>query len=190
MTSNASTTRRPTWVGLASLVVAATGLVVVAHSALIGTGGGATFDRSHGVRVNVTTTGLGLPAVPGGEVTVPVTVSNAGATTLRYALTSTVTPATMAAGFELTVKSGVTACTATGFGATGTVVYDGPLGSPAGVKVLGDSTHGAQAGDLVLAPGAADVLCTQVILPVTAGNLVAGLSLPAESFTVNAEAAA
>lgn len=106
---------------------------------------------------------------PGDQVTAPITVSNVGTLDLRYAIKSTTTESVLAAVLDLTVKSGVSACTDAGFGLTGTVLY-GPndLGSTAGTNVVGNPATGAQAGDRALAASANEVLCFNVSLPLAA----------------------
>lgn len=124
---------------------------------------------------------------PGDQVTAPITVSNDGSLELRYAVTSTTTDNTLAAQLDLTIKSGVTACTNAGFGTDGTVLY-GPadLGSTAGVNVIGDPTQGDQSGDRTLASGASEVLCFNVSLPSSTGDTYQGLTTTA-TFTFEAE---
>lgn len=173
-------TRRPVWAGLGVLAMTMTGLIMVAQNVIAAPGVDPDVGRSRRIRVSMTATGLGLPTIPGGTVVSPVRVANAGATVLRYALSSTVTPATLAAGYRLVVKAGVKACTAAGFGASGTRLYAGPLGSATGARIVGDR---------LLAPGTSEVLCTQVTLPLTTGNELAGRTLTTELLTVNAEAA-
>src|SRR5439155_4042690 len=51
---------------------------------------------------------------PGDLVVAPITVSNTGTLGLKYALVSTTTEDTLAAALQLTVKTGVTTCTAAG----------------------------------------------------------------------------
>lgn len=125
--------------------------------------------------------------MPGDRVTNPLTVTNAGTGQLRYAVTSTTTENVLAAQLDLTIKTGVTACTNVGFSTTGTVVY-GPadLGSLAGVNVVGDPTQGAQAGDRTLNAAANEVLCFQVSLPLATGNTYQNVTTTA-TITFNAE---
>lgn len=108
---------------------------------------------------------------PGDKVTNPITVSNAGSLQLRYAVKSTTTEDVLAAQLDMTIKSGVTACTNAGFGADGTVLYGpGDLGSTTGVNAIGDPTQGAQAGDRALNASTNEGLCIQVSLPLSTGN--------------------
>lgn len=103
---------------------------------------------------------------PGDVATAPITVTNSGSLDLRYALSSAATGA-LAPALTGTVKTGVTDCSTTGFGSSGTVVAPATaLGSLA----VGDPAAGAQAGDRTLAPGASEVLCVQVALPVATGD--------------------
>ena len=115
--------------------------------------------------------------LPGDQVTAPITVTNAGANQLRYAITSTTTENTLAAQLDLTVKSGVTTCTNGGFGASGTVIYTtGDLGNTTAVNVVGDPAQGAQSGDRTLNGSANEVLCFNVSLPLATGNTYQGLT--------------
>jgi hypothetical protein len=124
----------------------------------------------------VTATGM----EPGDKVTAPLTVTNSGSQTLRYAIVSTTTENTLAAQLDLTVKTGVTSCTNGGFDSTGTVRSGpGDLGSTTGWAVLGSTTTGAQAGDRTLAGGAGETLCLQVSLPTTTSSAYQSLSTTA-----------
>lgn len=124
--------------------------------------------------------------MPGDQVTAPITVTNAGSSSLRYAITSTTTENPLAAQLDMTIKSGVTTCTNAGFSASGTVLYGpGDLGTMAGVNVVGDPAQGAQAGDRTLASGN-EVLCFNVSLPLSTGNAFASLSTTA-TFNFQAE---
>ncbi len=115
---------------------------------------------------------------PGDQVTAPITVTNGGSLALRYAITSTVTNADskgLGAQLQVTIKSGVTACTNAGFSASGTIINNsgaaGPLGSLTGpLNLVGDPTTGAQTGDRALASSASEVLCFNVSLPSSTGN--------------------
>jgi len=124
---------------------------------------------------------------PGDVVTNPLTVSNDGSLQLRYAVTSTTTEDTLAAQLDMTIKTGVTACTNEGFDTDGTVVY-GPddLGSTTGVNVIGDPTQGAQSGDRTLNASASEDLCFQVSLPLSTGNSYESLNTTA-TFEFNSE---
>ncbi len=118
--------------------------------------------------------------LPGDQVTAPITVTNAGANQLRYAVTSTTTENTLAGQLDLTIKSGVTTCTNAGFGASGSVVYaTGDLGSTTGVNVIGSPTQGSQAGDRTLNGSANEVLCFNVSLPSSSGNTYQNLTTTA-----------
>lgn len=130
-------------------------------------------------------TGLGL--TPGDGVTAPLTITNSGSLALRYSMISVTTEDILASELVMTIKSGVTTCDSANFGASGTVLFNGIVGSTgAGVNVLGDSAQGAQLGDRVLAPAASEVLCIDVQLPLSASNATQGQSTTA-TFTVNAE---
>ena len=162
-------------------------VVGLAATTLTGLATGAFFTDTRSITANAFTTGtvkLGVaPATaavttgnmaPGDSVYGQVGVTNTGTLSERYAVLSTsdATDANfLAAQLQMTVKSGVTSCTAAGFGATGTVVY-GPsvLGTTTGTKVIGDAATGAQAGDRTLAAGATENLCVQVSLPSATGN--------------------
>jgi hypothetical protein len=115
--------------------------------------------------------------VPGDQVTAPITVTNAGSLALRYAITSTTTENVLAAGLDLTIKSGVTTCTNAGFGASGTVIYaTNDLGSTTGVNVVGNPAQGSHSGDRSLASAANEALCFNVSLPLSASSTLQGLT--------------
>ena len=163
-------------------------LVALGTTALAVVGSGAVFTDSQAIGGNSFTTGsVDLSAEPTtaavtlsnmapGDVQVgAITVDNPGSLAYRYALSST-TASTDAKGLAgqlvLTVKTGVTACTATGFVTDGTVVSGegGPFGSAAGAAVFGSSATGAQAGDRTLAATTSETLCVSVALPLGTGN--------------------
>jgi hypothetical protein len=117
---------------------------------------------------------------PGDKVTAPVTVTNSGSQALRYAIVGTTTENALAAQLDLTVKSGVTSCTDSGFDSTGSVLAGpGDLGSTIGRPLLGTTATGAQVGDRTLVGGAAETLCLQVSLPATTSNAYQSLSTTA-----------
>ena len=63
---------------------------------------------------------------PADKVTEPLTVTNEGSLTLRYAVTSLATNTDskgLRSQLDLTIKSGVTTCTNAGFDTDGTVLY-------------------------------------------------------------------
>lgn len=162
-------------------------VVGLAATTLTGLTTGAFFTDTQTIPGNAFTTGtvkLGVtPATaavttgnmaPGDSIYGQVVVTNTGSLSERYAVLSTsdATDANfMAAQLQMTVKTGVTTCTATGFGATGTVAY-GPsvFGSTTGTKVIGDAATGQSTGDRTLAAGVSENLCVQVSLPTTTGN--------------------
>ncbi len=182
---------------LLSIAVVVVGASVVAVTSL------ALFTDSASVGANSFSTGtvditaapasavVSMPAMaPGDQVTNPLTVGNSGSLDLRYAMESTTTEDVLAAELVLTVKSGVTACTNTGWAADGTTLYAGPLGSTGTDAVLGSAAAGADAGDRVLAPSASEVLCVNVTLPLssTAGqgvSTIATLDFAAEQTANN-----
>jgi hypothetical protein len=125
--------------------------------------------------------------MPGDSVTAPVTVTNTGTTSLRYAIKSTTTENVLASQLTLTIKSGVARCDNTGFNGAGSVLY-GPavLGSSTGTNVVGDPARGAQAGDRTLAAGTNEVLCMQVTVPAGTGGSYLGVTSTA-TFDFQAE---
>lgn len=126
-----------------------------------------------------TTAAVSMSTMAPGDVTYgTVTVNNSGSLQMRYSLLSTSDTTDnnfLAAKLALTVKSGVTDCSAAGFAATGSVqLYTGVLGATTGTKVFGDAAQGAQTGDRTLAAGASETLCAKVELPTNADNTYAG----------------
>ena len=187
--------RRGVLVPLALVALGSTGLAVV--------GSGAVFTDTQSIGANTFTTGTVKLATtpttaavtltnmaPGDSKVGSITVSNAGTLAQRYAVVSTADNADgkgLAAQLLMTVKTGVTACTAAGFATDGTVVY-GPsvFGTTAGTKVIGDSTQGSQAGDRTLAAPASENLCVLVSLPLATGNAFQNATTTAV-LTFNAE---
>jgi hypothetical protein len=66
----------------------------------------------------------------------------------------------------------------------GTPLFDGPLGADA--AGLGDTRMGAQSGDRLLAPGAAETLCFEIRMPIETGNEYQGATT-STTWTVVAE---
>lgn len=124
---------------------------------------------------------------PGDRIAKPIDVTNSGVLDLRYAVDSATTDDVLASALELTVKSGVTDCSSSGFDLSGAVVYGpAPLGATTTLPILGDAAQGDDAGDRTLAAGASEVLCLDVTLPFATGNASAGLATTA-TFTFHAE---
>jgi predicted ribosomally synthesized peptide with SipW-like signal peptide len=127
---------------------------------------------------------------PGDEFTAPILVTNTGTLPLRYAVTSAATDVDgkhLLGQLDMTIKTGVTACTNGGFGTDGSAIYGAAdLGSLIGIDVVGDPTQGAQAGDRELAASAAETLCINVKLPLSTGNAFQGAATTA-TFTFAAE---
>jgi hypothetical protein len=140
---------------------------------------------------NPTTTLITLSNMaPGDQFTAPITISNTGSLPFRYAVTSVATNTdakSLMSQLDLTIKSGVTACTNGGFATDGTSVYAAAdLGSVAGINVVGDPTQGAQSGDRTLASAGSEVLCFNVKLPSDSGNAFQDATTTA-TFTFAAE---
>jgi spore coat-associated protein N len=129
---------------------------------------------------------------PKDQYTAPITVTNEGTLDLRYAVNSVATDVDgkhLMEQLDLTIKTGVTACTNAGFSTDGSVVYaTGDLGDEApGIKLIGDAATGAQTGDRVLvASTGSEVLCINVLLPESTGNAFQGATTTA-TFTFDAE---
>lgn len=178
--------------GIGVLGVTVTGLTAVGTGAVFSDSkdiGANTFATgSVHLSTNPTTAALTLSSMaPGDSVARVITVSNTGTLQHRYAVVSTTTgDQPLAQALVLTIKSGVTTCTTGGFSASGTELYRGWLGTSAGIKVIGDSTQGAQAGDRTLAADASEDLCAMVQLPLTTGNAVQSMTTTA-TLTFNAE---
>ncbi len=128
--------------------------------------------------------------LPGDQVTKPMLVLNHGTLPLRYAITSKATNAdgkNLMGQLKLTIKSSMFNCTNAGFNSGGEVLYgSGPLGSAAGLNLVGDPAQGQQTGDRAMAPGAFEILCFNVILPLGTGNAFENASTTA-TFIFSAE---
>lgn len=118
-------------------------------------------------------------AHPGASVVQPLSVSNTGSLDLRYAVSSQTASGSvaLAEGLNWTVRSGVADCSAAGFTASGTQIFDGVLATSTKTMKIGDAAQGAQAGDRDVAAGASDVLCSRVTLPTTAATTLQGLTV-------------
>ena len=187
--------RRGVLVPLALVALGSTGLAVV--------GSGAVFTDTKTIGANTFTTGTVKLATtpttaavtltnmaPGDSKVGSITVNNTGSLAQRYAVVSTADNTDgkgLAAQLQMTVKTGVTACTSAGFATDGTVVYTTSVfGTTAGTKVIGDSAQGFQTGDRTLAATATESLCVLVSLPLTTGNGFQNATTTA-AFTFNAE---
>jgi len=126
---------------------------------------------------------------PGDQVTAPITVTNSGTLQLRYAVTSVATNTdskNLRDQLVLTVKSGVTDYSNSGFGSSGTQLYSGVLGSDTGTKIIGDPAQGEQTGDRTLNASNSETLCFNVTLPSSTGNSYQNATTTA-TFTFSAE---
>ncbi len=152
-------------VGMATIAV--TSLALFTDTATVGANAFTTGTID--INANPATAVLTMPAmVPGDQVTAPLNVSNDGSLELRYAVESTTTEDVLASELVLTVKSGVTTCDDANWAADGTTLYSGRLGSTTTDAIMGSATPGFDAGDRVLASTAAEVLCFNVTLPISA----------------------
>lgn len=117
-------------------------------------------------------------AVPGDSGSASLTVANAGAASLRYAMTSSSTNADglgLRSQLQLTISSG--ACPG------GSTLYaTGAIASAA----FGDPSQGSQSGDRTLAAGASEQLCFAWSLPASTGNAYQGATTTT-TFTFAAE---
>jgi len=170
--------------------ILAAAAVVGLAGAFFASGGLAVFTDTQSVGANTFTTGTvdissspttalvtfaAMP--PGSQVTAPITVTNAGTMTFRYAVTSTTTENVLAGELDLTIKSGVTTCTNAGFGTDGTVVYaTGDLGNTTAINLIGNPAQGSHAGDRTLVNATNEVLCFNVSFPLAATNASQGLT--------------
>ena len=117
-----------------------------------------------------------LALAPGDLATQLLTVTNSGSLQLRYAIKNTTSEDPLSGALGLSIKTGVSTCTNSGFSLSGSSLYSGILGSTGGIDLIGDSAPGAQTGDRILNGGASENLCLQVSLPLSVGNLLQGLT--------------
>ena len=126
---------------------------------------------------------------PGDSVTNPITVTNAGNSQLRYAVSSSATNADgkgLKDQLVLTVKTvDVTTPGVPCDNFDGTQLYTGDLDSTAG-KLVGDNTQGSQAGDRTLASAANEILCFRASLPLATANAFQAATTTA-TFTFDSE---
>lgn len=146
-------------------------------------GGNAFTTATVNLGLNTTNALLTVSSMlPGDKVTAPLTITNSGTGALRYAMSSSATPSTLADGMTGTIRTGVTTCTTAGFTGTGSQLVTGALSSLA----FGSSAQGAQAGDRTLAASASETLCFQAELPLAAANALQGITSTV-TFTFTAE---
>lgn len=127
---------------------------------------------------------------PGDQVTAPLLVQNPGAYDFRYSIVALADNADgkgLANQLQLTIKSGVTRCTNAAFKKDGATLYGpAPLGTPAGLAVVGSPEIGPQPGDRILPAGASETLCFNVTLPLNTPNAFQNAKTSA-TFTLIAE---
>lgn len=180
-------------------------LVVTGLVATFGLLASAYFTSTATVTNNTFTTGtLNLTAspasaaltlntmAPGDKITAPITLTNSGTLDLYYAMTSTSTNLDnkgLAQQLTLAIKSGVSACSNSGFGSSGTSIYSGALNNALFGESEFDSVGWPRPGDRLLAASAAEGLCFQVSLPLGSGNAYQGASTTT-TLTFNAVQAA
>ncbi len=184
---------------LAVLALAATGVLVVSFS-------GAIFTSSASVGSNVFNTGtVSLTTTPssaiwtavsagapGDRATGTLVVNNAGTLEMRYAISGSNTSATLATGMN--IRIGLRGGASCDFpyhntdGTTTTLTDDTQLfsGSLNTTALVGSNAQGAQAGDRTVSASTSENLCFAVVLPLSAGNALQGLSNTA-TFTFDAE---
>ena len=133
-----------------------------------------TVDINSNPTVAFNVTGM----VPGDSNTQPLTISNDGTASLRYAMTAAASN-TLGSTLTLTVKTlGTNCATFDGTTVLAATTLDGAaIGSPA---------QGANTGDRTLAAAASEVLCFRVTLPLGTDDLLQGASSSA-TFTFDAE---
>lgn len=109
-------------------------------------------------------------------------MTNAGSLALRYAVTGSNTDATLSAGMNLRIGlRGGASCDFPYHNTDGTTtsltddtqLFGGAMNTAA---LIGSTAQGAPAGDRPLAAAASEVLCFGVVLPLSAGNPLQGLS--------------
>jgi hypothetical protein len=108
--------------------------------------------------------------VPGGSAYAGITVTNDGASRLRYAVTS-LSGSALAPELVLDVVTipAAAACTSTTFAAGTAVAGPVPFGATPAVSLAGSVITGAQAGDRTLAPAASERLCARITFPFGTG---------------------
>jgi len=198
-TSARPTARLTTLVVLAGLVCAAGAMrATPLGSAALLTDSGATAPAtvssgnvslalSAGVATNSWTGSVSL--TPGGAAYAGITVTNDGASRLRYAVTALSTSA-LSADLVLDVVTIPTAsaCTSTTFAAGTAVAGPVAFGSSPALALVGSAATGADAGDRTLLPAASERLCAQVTFPYGTGlGAAARGTSAATTFTFAAE---
>lgn len=119
--------------------------------------------------------------MPGDTVNGSLTIGNAGASQLRYAMTSSSTNADAKAlrdAITLEIRTLGTNCATF----NGTVLYSSSLGAAA----MGSTAAGNQAGDRTLNGGASEVLCLRATLPLSTASSYQAAATTA-TFTFEAE---
>ena len=151
--------------GILAALFIATGASVFTSTALVPNNAfttGSLVISTHPVAALVTYTNM----APGDQVMRPLTVTNAGSFSFRYAMTTTVIAdgKGLANQLALNIKSGVADCSDARWMLSGTELYTGTLAA----AFFGNPITGE--GYRPLSVGESDVLCFHVMLPLTVGN--------------------
>ncbi len=139
-----------------------------------GTFAAGTVDISTSPTILFNVTGM----VPGDTNTQPITITNGGSASLRYAMTAAATN-TLGSTLTLTVRTLGTNCT----------LFDGTSVLPATVldgAQIGNPATGGHSGDRTLAAAGSETLCFRVTLPSGTGDGLQGAT-SAANFTFDAE---
>ncbi len=139
-----------------------------------GTFAAGTVDISTSPTILFNVTGM----VPGDTNTQPITVTNGGSASLRYAMTATATNV-LGSTLTLTVRTLGTSCTA--FDGTSVLAATALDGAQ-----IGNPATGGHSGDRTLAAAGSETLCFRVTLPSGTGDGLQGAT-SAATFTFDAE---
>jgi hypothetical protein len=150
--------------------------------------GSVSLSMSNGASVGTWTGGVSMK--PNDTVYRRLTITNSGATRLRYAITATSSSALSAKlVMNVAVIAASSSCSSSTYSA-GTVVSGTDLvfGSSGDLNVVGDPATGAQDGDRVLDALASDNLCMKLTFPTGTHLGYAGRGATASTvFTVSGE---
>ncbi len=184
--------------GLAALLGAASQAIWTDSDAV----GGNIFDAGSISLTTAPTSAIWIAVVdqvPGDTATGSLTVTNDGTAELRYAVSGSVTDATLAAGMNVRIglegPDGGNACEFPYNNTDGTLVTlvdDVPLfaGTLNTALLIGNATQGQDGspggGDRTLIAAANEILCFSVVLPLSASNTLQTLS-NTTTFTFDSE---
>ncbi len=114
---------------------------------------------------------------PGDYATGEITLVNTGSLQARYSMRLISSESRFASVLQMTIKADVASCDNDGFFSSGEILYGpGIAGAVDGIPAFGDPAPGPDPGDRLLNPASEEVLCVNVLLPISTDNALQNAS--------------